>query len=80
MKKSLFELRSERRCKAIKKLVEGNEWSVGYGLEKLETLFDEEKVTEANYTELAEWLEEQMQPEIVENEPATEQVDEQVEE
>ena len=58
MKKSLFEQRSERRCKAIKGLVDNNEWSVAYALEKLEELFDDEKVTEADYTNLAEYLEE----------------------
>lgn len=54
---SLKERQSERKCKALKKLVEENVYSPAYALEKLEYLFDNEKVLEADYDSLAEYFE-----------------------
>lgn len=70
---SLIERQSQRKCKALKHLVEENVYSPAYALEKLEELFDNGKVLEKDYDELAEWLEEQMQPTP---EPETEPVEE----
>ena len=57
---SLKEKQSERKCKALKFLVQENVYSPAYALEKLEELFDNNKVLEADYDILATWLEEQL--------------------
>ena len=57
---SLIEKQSERKCKALKYLVQEGVYSPAYALEKVETLFDNGKVLEKDYDELASWLEEQM--------------------
>ena len=77
---SLIERQSKRKCMALKHLVEENVYSPAYALEKLEDLFDNGKVLENDYDELAEWLEEQMQPTPEpETEPETEPIEEEPE-
>lgn len=68
---SLIEKQSQRKCKALKHLVEEGVYSPAYALEKLEDLFDAGKVLENDYEELAEWLEEQLEP--VQEEPLEEE-------
>jgi hypothetical protein len=63
---SLIEKQSERKCKALRYLVDEKVYSPAYALEKLENLFDNEKVLEADYEELAEYLEELMDAPSVE--------------
>ena len=63
---SLIEKQSERKCKALKTMVESGEYSPAYALEKLEDYFDRGKVLEKDYEPLAEWLEELLNPPIEE--------------
>ena len=46
---SLIEKQSERKCKALKYLVQEGVYSPAYALEKVETLFDNGKVLEKDY-------------------------------
>lgn len=55
---TLLEKQSARKCKALKNLVDRGEYSPSYALEKLEEYFDNGKVIEADYEELASYLEE----------------------
>lgn len=69
---SLIEKQSERKCKALKHLVMEGVYSPAYALEKLEELFDNGKVLEKDYDELATWLEEQLIEQVEEVEPTYE--------
>ena len=64
---TIKEKSSKRKCKALKALVESGEYSAAYALEQLEEFYDKGKVLEADYEELAEWLEE-----IIDNPPSPE--------
>ena len=73
---SIIERKSERKKKAIKLLVEKQEYSIAYAMMEAERLNDEGKLLDNDYEELMEYLESLLEP--VEPEEVTEQVDEQV--
>lgn len=54
---TIIEKKSERKKKAIKLLVDNGEYSVAYALMLVEELSDEGKLTDNDYEELAEFLE-----------------------
>lgn len=60
--KTLIEKKSERKKKAIIKLVESGEYSIAYALMEAERLNDEGKLLDADYEELAEYLEGLLEP------------------
>ena len=74
---TIIEKKSERKKKAIKLLVDNGEYSIAYALMLAEELKDKGKLLDADYEELAEYLESLLVP--VE-EPIDEIVDEQPEE
>jgi len=55
---TIIEKQSARKKKSILYLVNSGEYSVGYALLKVEELNDGGKLTEEDYEELAEYLEE----------------------
>ena len=70
---NILEKKSKRKSKSIKLLVEQGEYSIAYALMLAEQLNDEGKLLDIDYEPLAEWLEEQLQPEeIVEEYPEEE--------
>ena len=73
---SIIERKSERKKKAIKLLVEKQEYSIPFAMMEAERLNDEGKLLDNDYEELMEYLESLLEP--VEPEEVTEQVDEQV--
>ena len=66
---TVLEKKSLRKKKAIMSLVEKGEYSVAYALMLVEELSDEGKLTDNDYEELAEFLEELLNEE--ENEEVT---------
>lgn len=70
---TLLEKSSQRKCKALKKLVEIQEYSLPYALEKLENYHDTGRILDNDYEELAEYLESLLEP--VEEVPAEEETD-----
>lgn len=60
---TIIEKKSERKKKAIMHLVESGEYSVAYSLMEAERLNDEGKLIDADYEELAEYLENLLEPE-----------------
>ena len=66
---TILEKKSERKKKAIMQLVNSGEYSIAYAMMEAERLNDEGKLLDNDYEELAEWLENQLEPveeEIVE--------------
>lgn len=77
-----IEKSSQRKCKALKNLVEHGEYSASYALLLLEEFYDKGKIVESDYDTLSEYLEdlidnpvEEVEEEIVE-EPSEENVEE----
>ena len=52
-----LEKSSQRKCKALKNLVDRGEYSVFYAILVLEEFYDNGKVVESDYEELSEYLE-----------------------
>lgn len=78
---TIIEKKSLRKKKAILSLVEKGEYSAGYALMLVEELSDAGKLTEADYEELAEYLESLLNeveesPAPVETEESTEETEE----
>ena len=73
---TIKEKQSERKCKALKTMVESGEYSPAYALEKLEEYFDKGKVLERDYEPLAEWLEDLIDNPPVEPEEEYEEYEE----
>lgn len=71
-----IELKSERKKKAIMKLVEIGEYSIPYAMIQAEKLNDDGLLLDNDYDELAEYLESLLEPveEIIEEEQETEPV------
>lgn len=67
---TILEKKSERKKKAIIHLVDSGEYSIAYALMEAERLNDEGKLLDADYEELAEYLEELL------NKPEEESVEE----
>lgn len=59
---TIIEKKSERKKKAIIKLVEAGEYSIAFALMEAERLNDEGKLLDADYEELAEYLEGLLEP------------------
>lgn len=57
---TIHEKQSLRKKKSILYLVEKGEYSLGYALLTVENLYDAGKLTDADYEELADYLEELM--------------------
>lgn len=80
---TVLEKKSLRKKKAIMSLVEKGEYSVAYALMLVEELSDAGKLTDNDYEELAEFLEELLNEEeneevAVEEEPTEEEPQEEV--
>lgn len=74
---TIIERSSKRKTKAIKNLLDKGEFSVGYALFIVEQLSDEGKLTDADYEELAEYLENLLnEVEEVVEEPTDEEIEE----
>ena len=73
MKMTIQEKQSLRKKKSIFFLVENGEYSPGYALLLVEQLYDNGKLIEADYEELAEYLEDLLnKPEEEQTEPIEE--------
>lgn len=59
---TIIEKKSERKKKAIKLLVDNGEYSIAYALMLAEELNDNGKLLDADYEELAEYLESLLVP------------------
>lgn len=59
---TIIEKKSERKKKAIMGMVKNGEMSIVYALSETERLNDEGKLLDADYEELAEYLEELLNP------------------
>lgn len=59
---TIIEKKSERKKKAIMLLVQNGEMSIAYALMEAERLNDEGKLLDKDYEELAEWLENLLEP------------------
>lgn len=79
---TLLEMKSRRKAKAIKYMVDKGEYSAGYGLKEAERLNDEGLLIDADYLPLAEYLEPLVDKEIetLLNESVEEPIEEPVEE
>lgn len=78
---TILEKKSERKKKAIMKLVENGEYSIPFAMMEAERLNDEGKLLDKDYEELMEFLESLLEPEEVEKiEPNTESNTEPMEE
>ena len=75
---TLIEKKSERKKKAIYYMVKQGEMSIAYALAEIERLNDEGKLLDADYEELAEYLESLLEP-VEETEESTEEIKEQEE-
>ena len=73
---TIIEKKSLRKKKAILHLVEQGDYSPAYALFIVEQLSDEGKLTDADYEELAEYLEELLNE--VEEEPVEEEIEEEI--
>lgn len=71
---TILEKKSERKKKALINLVEKGEYSIAFALMEAEKLNDEGKLLDADYEEVAEYLEGLLEPteDIVEVEPSAE--------
>lgn len=65
---TIIEKKSLRKKKAIKLLVENQEYSIAYAMMLAEQLNDEGKLLDEDYEELLEWLEGRLEPEETEEE------------
>ena len=74
---TIIEKKSERKKKAIMKLVESGEYSIAYAMMEAERLNDEGKLLDNDYEELMEYLESLLEPE--EQEEITEEQEEIIE-
>lgn len=63
--KTIIEKKSERKKKAIMGMVKNGEMSIVYALSETERLNDEGKLLDADYEELAEYLESLLTPEEI---------------
>ena len=63
---TILEKKSERKKKAIMKLVENGEYSIAFAMIEAERLNDEGKLLDADYEELMEFLESLLEPEVEE--------------
>ena len=63
---TIIEKKSERKKKAIMGMVKNGEMSIVYALSETERLNDEGKLLDADYEELAEYLESLLTPEVPE--------------
>lgn len=78
---SILEKKSARKKKSIMYLVENHEYSPAYALFIVEQLSDEGKLTDADYEELAEYLENLLnEVEEVVEEPIEEETEEEYQE
>ena len=83
---TIIEKKSLRKKKAIMNLVKTGEMSIAYALMEAERLNDEGKLLDADYEELAEYLESLLTPEVEETEQlntevnSNEQTEENIEE
>ena len=59
---TILEKKSERKKKAIMKLVENGEYSIAYAMIEAERLNDEGKLLDNDYEELMEYLESLLEP------------------
>ena len=59
---TILEKKSERKKKALINLVEKGEYSVAFALMEAERLNDEGKLLDADYEEVAEYLESLLEP------------------
>lgn len=59
---TIIEKKSERKKKAIMKLVENGEYSIAYAMMEAERLNDEGKLLDNDYEELMEYLESLLEP------------------
>lgn len=57
---TILEKQSARKKKSILYLINNGEYSLGYALLKTEELYDAGKLTEEDYNELADYIEELM--------------------
>lgn len=75
---TILEKKSERKKKAIMKLVENGEYSIAFAMMEAERLNDEGKILDNDYEELMEYLESLLTPVEEEHEdlPETMEVDE----
>ena len=79
---TILEKKSNRKKKSILSLVNKGEYSAGYALILVEELSDAGKLTDADYEELAEFLENLLDEEnkpVVEEEPVEEIAEEPIE-
>lgn len=60
---TLIEKKSERKKKALINLVKTGEYTIAYALMEAERLNDEGKLLDADYEEVAEYLESLLEPE-----------------
>ena len=65
--KSIIERKSERKKKALMKLVETGEYTIAFALMEAERLNDEGKLLDNDYEEIAEYLESLMEEVTEEN-------------
>ena len=65
---TLIEKKSERKKKAIMKLVDNGEYSIAFAMIEAERLNDEGKLLDKDYEKLAEYLEGLLEEEIMEAE------------
>ena len=65
--KTIIEKKSERKKKAIMGMVKNGEMSIVYALSETERLNDEGKLLDADYEELAEYLESLLIPEEIDD-------------
>lgn len=75
---TIIEKQSLRKKKAILYLIDKGEYSLGYALLKVEELYDAGKLTDDDYNELADYIEELLNKveEIVLAEPLEEEKEE----
>jgi len=59
---TILEKKSERKKKAIMKLVQNGEYSIAYAMIEAERLNDEGKLLDNDYEELMEYLESLLEP------------------
>ena len=71
--KTLIEKKSERKKKAIMGMVQNGEMSIVFALSETERLNDEGRLLDADYEELAEYLEELLNEEPTVEEPTVEE-------
>lgn len=75
---TIIEKQSARKKKAILYLIDKGEYSLGYALLKVEELHDAGKLTDADYDELADYIEELLNK--IEEETPEEEPQEEIEE